>query len=143
MTSLRRILLATFLGVLTSAGVGVSPAVAVVAGDPAPHAARATYAPVSYTVKNGHKVTITLRTDTDGGYSWAITQGRHSPKFTVLSKKVVSQAAPGTVGGYSKTIYVLKVKKVGNATFQAVERRPFDKTDVINRYTLHLHITRN
>ncbi|HEX4190188.1 MAG TPA: protease inhibitor I42 family protein [Marmoricola sp.] len=94
------------------------------------------------TVKKGHKVTITLDTAADGGYGWAITAGKSSPKFTVLSKKVSANPhAPGVVGGSSKTVYVLRTTATGNATFKAVERRSFDKSDVIDHFTLHLHIT--
>jgi predicted secreted protein len=138
MTSFRRILTTASLGALASTCIAFAPAQA--AGGAVHHVS---YAPTSYTVKVGHKVTVTLKTASDGGYGWAITQGARSAKFTVLSKKVVSAATPGTVGGYSRTVYVLRAKKTGNATFKAVERRSFDKTDVIDRFTLHLHITRS
>ena len=63
----------------------------------------------TFSVKKGHKVTITLRTATDGGYGWAIVKGKHSPKFTVLSKTVVPRKhKPGVVGGDSNTVYVLR-----------------------------------
>ena len=97
----------------------------------------------TFSVKKGHKVTITLRTATDGGYGWAIVKGKHSPKFTVLSKTVVPRKhKPGVVGGDSNTVYVLRATATGRATFKVVERRSFDKTDVIDSYTLHLHITK-
>lgn len=137
MNPLPRTLSAVLIGVVASAALLVAPSMAAA---PTAHALASSH---SLTVKKGHTIRITLDTASDGGYGWVITQGRHSADFVVVSKKVV--AAPHTgptpvVGGNSRTIYTLRMTHVGYATFKAVERRSFDKTDVIDRYTLHLHI---
>jgi predicted secreted protein len=98
-------------------------------------------------VKKGHVIRISLTTSTDGGYGWAVVRGRHSTKFTILSRKVVhatSSTVNGVplVGGTSQTIWTIKGIARGYSTFKAVERRPWDKDHVIKRFTLHLHVTR-
>lgn len=128
-SSLKRMIVLALVGALTSLGLLVAPA--------------ANAAVHHFYVKKNHKVTITLPTASDGGYAWEITEGKKSTKFKVLSKKVVSQSSPGTVGGPSKTIYVLRTTAYGTGVFKAVERRPFDHEDVIDTYALKLHITKS
>ncbi|MCW2783910.1 MAG: hypothetical protein JWP74_427 [Marmoricola sp.] len=139
MTSHSRSLAKVLAAVAASTALLVAPAMA--AAPSAQHVAAAH----NFTVKKGHTVTIKLDTATDGGFGWVITQGKHSAKFTVVSKKVVApkqHGNPPIVGGDSTTVYKLRMTETGNATFKAVERRSFDKKAVIDRFTLHLHITK-
>ncbi|MCZ4500910.1 MAG: hypothetical protein JWQ74_3465 [Marmoricola sp.] len=128
-SSLKRIIVLALVGALASLGLLVAPS--------------ATASTHDFYVKKGHKVTITLPTAADGGYGWVITKGKNSSKFEVLSKKVVYPKSNGTPGGDAKTVYVLRTLAYGNATFKAVERRAFDKSDVIDSFTLKLHITKS
>ncbi|HET6154276.1 MAG TPA: protease inhibitor I42 family protein [Marmoricola sp.] len=94
------------------------------------------------TVHKGATIRIDLATSADGGYTWAIVEGKHSPKFKVVSNKLDFPSTPGVVGGTAHTVITLKATARGNATVKALERRSFDKSDVIARFTLHLHVVK-
>jgi predicted secreted protein len=146
---------AAFAGLVVLVALTPSALVAVPASA-APSATTTAAAPPTYHlrasgrtvhVKRGHLIRISLPTASDGGYRWLVVRGKHSSTFTIVSRKVVAPPATTqdgvpSVGGYSRTVYTLRGRARGHATFKAIERRPFDKSDVIHRFTLHLHVTR-
>jgi predicted secreted protein len=92
-------------------------------------------------VERGEVLRISLRTDSDGGYRWAVVRGRHSSVFRIVSREVVP-ASTTLVGAPSRTVWTLRAIARGTATFKAVERRPWDRSDVAKRFTLRLRVTR-
>jgi predicted secreted protein len=97
-------------------------------------------------VERGHLIRVSLTTASDGGYHWVVVRGRHGTTFTILSRRVVpppasTQNGVPLVGGDSQTVYTLRARARGYATFKAIERRPWDHSDVAHRFTLHLRVT--
>ena len=137
MTLLRRTLAVAVIGTLAAVGLLVAPSVA---GTPTTY--HLSDSGRTVTVVKGHLIRITLRTASDGGYGWVVTHGRHSTTFKIVSRAVTQSNPPGTVGGYSVTTYTLRATARGTDTFRAIERRSFDKTDVIRRFALHITVVR-
>lgn len=139
MSSLRRTLAAVLVGVAASTTLLVAPSTA---STPVTYHQRDSGRTIH--LRKGHTIRIVLRTAADGGYSWVVTRGAHSSKFTV-SSRVVSPASTGptpVVGGYARTIFTLTATHAGTATFTAVEKRTFEPNSTIKRFTLHLIIRR-
>ncbi len=139
MTSPRRILVAALVGVAASTSLLVAPSTA---STPVTYHQRDSGRTVH--VRKGHSIRIVLRTATDGGYSWVVTRGAHSSKFTESWVLVMQPSSGPTpiVGGDARTVFTLKATHAGTATFTAVEKRPFEPNSVIKRFTLHLIIRR-
>lgn len=129
-------------GVLMTTGASAAPSASATTGPPAYHQAangRTVH------LEKGHLLQISLTTASDGGYHWVVVRGKHSSKFTIVSRRVIHPTPKmvngvPSVGGYSQTVYTIKGTSRGDATFRAIERRPWQKHMVIRRFTLHVHV---
>jgi predicted secreted protein len=93
------------------------------------------------TLAKDHKIKVDLRTDTDGGYSWAIGAQTGGRKLAVVSRTTRPyRHKKGAVGYPYHTIYVLKAIAYGTRTVRFVERQPFDKSNVARRFQLTVRI---
>jgi predicted secreted protein len=136
------------------AGAALGAVLVVVPASAAPSTSSTSAMPTTYHlrdsgrtvhVERGQLIRISLKTASDGGYRWVVVRGRHSTKFRIVSRKVVAPATvAGTplVGAPSQTVWTLRARQRGFATFKAIERRPWAKSDVIKRFTLHLRVVR-
>jgi predicted secreted protein len=84
-----------------------------------------------------HEFKVSLETSTDGGYSWAFKQKPNSAVVKLVSKHLKSDPhKAGTVGFGSHTIFLFRAVGRGTTSMRLVERRSFEKSNVVKRFSL-------
>jgi predicted secreted protein len=92
-------------------------------------------------VDNGETFRISLRTATDGGYSWAVTKHPDPKVLDLLHKTVVPLPHPGGgVGFPSRTSYTYRGVGVGRTSVTIVERQSFAPGSTIKRFRLTIDV---
>jgi predicted secreted protein len=88
-------------------------------------------------VAKSHEFKVILATASDGGYSWTVKHRPASKVVAVVSKKVKPyHHKRGVVGAGSRTIYTFRATGAGKTSFRLIERQPFNKKHVVERFNL-------
>ncbi|MFL6059812.1 MAG: protease inhibitor I42 family protein [Marmoricola sp.] len=90
------------------------------------------------TVAVGERVKVDLRASSGTAYRWVVVKGKHAAPFKIVSRRTYSGAS-GIPGAPYHTVWTLKGRAVGYATFKVVLRSVVDG-NVARRFTLHLHV---
>lgn len=89
----------------------------------------------------GDRVRVDLKTEQDGGYAWVRRAPTGTGELTLIKKSTRPYDHPPMTVGYPyHTTYLFEATKNGPTTLRFVERRSFDKTDVIKRFRLTVNV---
>ncbi|HZY75116.1 MAG TPA: protease inhibitor I42 family protein [Jatrophihabitantaceae bacterium] len=93
------------------------------------------------TLTKSHRLKIVLRTAVDGGFQWVITHHPNRAVVTVSKPKLTAYPhPPGAVGFPYRTTYVVTAVGTGSARIRLAERGPGSPAQVVERFTLRLHV---
>lgn len=86
----------------------------------------------------GDRIRVDLRAASGTPYRWVVVKGRHAAPFKIVSRRSYSDGS-GVPGAPYHTVWTLKGRSVGYATFKVVLRSTVDG-DVARSFRLRLHV---
>jgi hypothetical protein len=133
MTRLRRLVLPVLLVLATIGGVAAAPSGATTI--PTYHQAASG---TTVRLKVGAELRVSLQAAGGTAYRWVVTAGHDVVPFQIVSRRSYV-VTPGLPGGPVRTVWTIRGRHVGYATFRTVLRSVVDGT-VARRFVLHIRV---